>query len=328
MTQGIDTLTGEIVEAGQCYQLAPAMSVKQAVEQKKQLTQFIGECLERDQDFGVIPGTPKPTLLKPGAEKLATFYGLTKTFKLMDSTEDWTGEYHNGEPFFNFRYRCEIEHRGLRIADCEGSCNSWESKYRYRNAFRECPDCGQPAIIKGKAEYGGGWVCFKKKGGCGAKFMDGDPAIENQAQGKVPNEDIFSQVNTLQKQSQKRAFVGAICLAVNASDHFTHDIEDFQKRPEPEYTQEAPPEKKEAPPVHEQTQVPVLLAKPIAAKIIGAWGKLSVAQETLEEVAGKVDTWTDETRMRFLDAHERIKKQNLAPWAALQKSFGVQLELL
>jgi hypothetical protein len=33
-----------------------------------------------------------------------------------------------------------------------------------------CPKCGKDAIIKGKEEYGGGYLCFKKKGGCGAKF--------------------------------------------------------------------------------------------------------------------------------------------------------------
>ena len=37
-----------------------------------------------------------------------------------------------------------------------------------------CPKCGKSAIIKGKAEYGGGWLCFGKKGGCGAKFTDAE----------------------------------------------------------------------------------------------------------------------------------------------------------
>jgi hypothetical protein len=36
-----------------------------------------------------------------------------------------------------------------------------------------CPVCGKDAVIKGKAEYGGGWLCFGKKGGCGAKWPEG-----------------------------------------------------------------------------------------------------------------------------------------------------------
>lgn len=34
-----------------------------------------------------------------------------------------------------------------------------------------CPSCGEAkAVIRGRAEYGGGWLCFLKKGGCGAKW--------------------------------------------------------------------------------------------------------------------------------------------------------------
>ena len=41
-----------------------------------------------------------------------------------------------------------------------------------------CPLCGNTtAVIKGKAEYGGGWLCYAKKGGCGAKFQDDDPRL-------------------------------------------------------------------------------------------------------------------------------------------------------
>jgi len=40
----------------------------------------------------------------------------------------------------------------------------------------KCPTCHKEnTIIKGKPEYGGGWLCYSKKGGCGAKF-DYDPA--------------------------------------------------------------------------------------------------------------------------------------------------------
>lgn len=45
-----------------------------------------------------------------------------------------------------------------------------------------CPACGKKgSIIKGKEEYGGGYLCFKKKGGCGAKFKDlPKPVLEGQ----------------------------------------------------------------------------------------------------------------------------------------------------
>lgn len=47
-----------------------------------------------------------------------------------------------------------------------------------------CPDCGKAsAVIRGKAEYGGGWLCFKKKGGCGAKW-GGEPEPETKRASK------------------------------------------------------------------------------------------------------------------------------------------------
>jgi hypothetical protein len=127
---------------------------------------------------------------------------------------------------FYFEYKCKLWKNGVLIAEGDGSCNSWEKKYRYREAKRLCPDCGQPTIIKGRREFGGGWLCFKKQGGCGAKFFDGDTAIESQEVGQVSNPDMPDLVNTIKKMSQKRALVAAALLAVNASEFFTQDLED------------------------------------------------------------------------------------------------------
>lgn len=45
-------------------------------------------------------------------------------------------------------------------------------------ATKACPECGKSnAVIKGKEEYGGGWVCFKKKGGCGYSWQE-EPASD------------------------------------------------------------------------------------------------------------------------------------------------------
>jgi predicted RNA-binding Zn-ribbon protein involved in translation (DUF1610 family) len=79
---------------------------------------------------------------------------------------------------------------GQVIAEGDGSCNSRETKYRYRTSERVCPACGQATIIKGRDDYGGGWLCYAKKGGCGAKYKDGDKTIEEQKTGRIPNPDI------------------------------------------------------------------------------------------------------------------------------------------
>jgi hypothetical protein len=208
-------------------QFMPALSIELAVERYCAVTEFVSRVLRKDVDYGVIPGTEKRTLLKPGAEKLTTFFGLSTRFHLLERIEDWTGERHGGEPFFYYLYRCQLSRGELLIAESDGSCNSRESKYRWREAQRICPACGVAAIIKGREEFGGGWLCFKKKGGCGAKYRDGDEQIESQQTGRISNPDIADQVNTIQKMAQKRSLIAAVLIAVNASEFFTQDVEDF-----------------------------------------------------------------------------------------------------
>jgi hypothetical protein len=210
-------------------QFMPALSIELAVERYSAVTEFVSRVLRKDVDYGVIPGTEKRTLLKPGAEKLTTFFGLSTRFQLLERIEDWTGEQHGGEPFFYYLYRCQLHRGDLLVAEADGSCNSRETKYRWREAKRVCPACSQAAIIKGREEYGGGWLCFKKQGGCGAKYRDGDEHIESQPTGRVPNPDIADQVNTIQKMAQKRSLIASVLIAVNASEFFTQDVEDFRE---------------------------------------------------------------------------------------------------
>ena len=206
--------------------LMPALSMEEVAERRNAVVEFTRTAMHEGIDFGIIPNTNKPTLLKPGAEKLCTLFGLAPTFEILDSVKDWTGVEHGGEPLFYFEYKCKLWKNGVLIAEGDGSCNSWEKKYRYREAKRLCPDCGQPTIIKGRREFGGGWLCFKKQGGCGAKFFDGDTAIESQEVGQVSNPDMPDLVNTIKKMAQKRALVASALLAVNASEFFTQDLED------------------------------------------------------------------------------------------------------
>lgn len=210
----------------------PLFQIDQAVARQKAMSDFIGKILKPSTpdaagDYGEIPGASKQkVLLKPGAEKLCTFFGLTPMFLPETSIEDWTGTEHGGEPLFYYRYKCQLWRGDRLLAEAVGSCNSREKKYRFRNSERTCPQCHKATIIKGKQEYGGGFLCFAKKGGCGAKFSDNDPAIVGQEVGQVANPDIFDTVNTCQKMAQKRALVAAVLIGTNASDSFTQDIEE------------------------------------------------------------------------------------------------------
>jgi hypothetical protein len=206
--------------------VSPIVGMTEAKAKFEQVREFTASCLTKGVDFGNVPGVSKPSLLKPGAEKLGSLFGLTPRFKLIDKVMNWNGEGNpDSEPFFYFEYKCELYRAGEFVASCDASCNSWEKKYRYRKAELRCPNCGKPTIIKGKKEYGGGWICYAKKGGCGAKFPDNDPRFAVAAD--VKNFDTAEQVNTFQKMAQKRAYVGAILIACNLSEYYTQDVEDM-----------------------------------------------------------------------------------------------------
>ncbi|PIV86697.1 hypothetical protein COW49_03985, partial [Candidatus Kaiserbacteria bacterium CG17_big_fil_post_rev_8_21_14_2_50_51_7] len=154
-------MTDEIVKSDF---LAPATQVADALAAFQAKADFIRGVLREKVDFDTIPGATKPCLLKPGAEKLTSFFGLATIFENVAVVEDWTGKDHGGEIFLFYRQKCKL-YRGERLmASADGSCNSWEKKYRYRSSSRRCPVCGKETIIKGKAEYGGGWICYGKKG--------------------------------------------------------------------------------------------------------------------------------------------------------------------
>lgn len=207
-------------------------SMQADIEQRQLIREYVRANMVDGTDYGTIPGTPKPTLLKPGAEKLVDLFRCEPSFTVVQRVEDWE------KNLFHYEIKCELKGRenGFVFAQGLGSCNSREGRYRWRKAERTCPECNTPAIIKGKPEYGGGFVCFKSKGGCGAKFKENDPAIIDQPSGRVENDDIASQVNTILKMAKKRALVDASIAVARCSDLFTQDVEDEERddsRPPP-----------------------------------------------------------------------------------------------
>jgi hypothetical protein len=231
-------LTTTPVTSTDVFTLPEPEVLRHQIQKIKEFQSIVHEMLDEGQDYGVIPGTSKPTLLKPGAEKIDKILGLADEYEIVDQVEDWN------KGFFRYLIRCSLYTIGSHflVSSGMGECNSMESKYRYRDSQRKCPNCGAEAIIPGKKEYGGGFICWKKKGGCEAKYSDDDKRITDQVVGKVENEDIFSLVNTILKMSKKRAHVDATLSAGRLSNVFTQDIEDMPEfagkvqstKPEPE----------------------------------------------------------------------------------------------
>lgn len=80
--------------------------------------------LERDVDFGRIPGTPAPCLFKAGAEKILWAYGVSTKAVVEQAIEDYQSE----NPFFFYRVRCEAYHGDTLLTVGYGSANSCEKQ--------------------------------------------------------------------------------------------------------------------------------------------------------------------------------------------------------
>lgn len=203
--------------------IARAMTVDELHRQLEFIREVMRKEMKEGQDYGKIPGTgEKPTLLQPGAQKLLMTFNLTEKVK-KETLREYPG-FHR-----EYEFTITVCAANGKEWDGVGTCSTLESKYRYRKAERRCPACGKEAIIQGKAEYGGGWVCFKKKGGCGTKFHETHPDIISQPGGTVENEDPADCWNTVRKMAFKRGLVAAAINATNTSELWTQDIEEMKE---------------------------------------------------------------------------------------------------
>jgi len=180
--------------------LSMVVSPAEALRRVQELQAFVRSVMVRGTDYGVIPGAgDKPTLFQPGAQKLLELYGFAFSFQDATAVEDWE------RAFFFYRKRCVVTSRrdGRFICDGIGSCNSREDRYAYRWVKRDqVPKGIDQSTLKSKdTKYG--------------------------ARYRVPNDDIYSLVNTIEKMACKRALVMATIGATRSSGIFTQDVEDL-----------------------------------------------------------------------------------------------------
>ena len=198
------------------------LDVNRAVAMRLAVVDVMQKVMKEGTDFGVIPGTtqagkkPKKALLQPGAEVLCQVFRLRPEYII---------ETRDERPDFILReIRCRLYNSvtGELVGEAIGSANSREQKYLVQTAARVCPACGKATIIKGKEDYGGGWLCFAKKGGCGAKYGDDDKKILDQT-GAISADKVMDLHNTIISIAQKRAYVKAVRNATACSDIFTDE---------------------------------------------------------------------------------------------------------
>lgn len=154
--------------------------------------------LKDGHDFGVIAGAgSKPTLLKPGGEKICMMFGLNPEYEFLEKTEN----YKDG--FFAYNIKCTLHRNGQPVSQGVGNCNSMEKKYRYVNSDTIPDGMDESSIEKITDKYG-------------------------RTKYKIPNPHIADLVNTILKMAKKRAFIDAVLQVASLSDVFTQDLEDIK----------------------------------------------------------------------------------------------------
>ncbi len=183
--------------------------------------------MKKDEHYGVIPGCgDKPSLLKPGAEKIIF------TFRLVPDPEVEVTDLNHPTIAGHREYRVKVKlfnQHGRYLGAGVGSCNTMESKYRFRGG--EKISTGQPV----PKEY---WNLVKAEGktdeakaliggdGFGVGKIDGRWEICEIGE-KQEYDNPADYYNTCEKIAKKRALVDGTLTVTAASDIFTQDIEDM-----------------------------------------------------------------------------------------------------
>ncbi|WP_031405307.1 exodeoxyribonuclease X C-terminal domain-containing protein [Geobacillus vulcani] len=110
-------------------------AVQSTLAKINQFQVVVQNTLKANHDYGVIPGTQKPTLLKPGAEKIQMLLGVTSEYEVIERVQD----YDKG--FFAFTVRCVIYKNGMKITEGVGHCNTRERKYVNQDPYTLANTC-------------------------------------------------------------------------------------------------------------------------------------------------------------------------------------------
>jgi hypothetical protein len=287
MTAVVEIKSGALAQT----QSAGRMAVAEIISHVATVQEVMRAVMKENVHFGIIPGTDKPTLLKPGAEVLCMAFRIADSYQIEDlSTADTV----------RYRVTCTGTHQttGIVLGTGMGEASSGEEKYKWRKAYE--PEFNEtPAHLRRKKS---GYNKAKK---------------EHYSTFQVRTEPA-DLANTILKMANKRAKMAMVLNVTAASDCFSQDLEDMDEAlrdhlARHENDAPAQPEQPTAPPAWPDDafdkKLPSLLkaiagGKPVADVI--AWcetkGQLTEAQKakltpvagpTYAEVADKLEKAVD-----------------------------------
>lgn len=185
------------------YQGTAIATANQVVGHVMRVQEIMKSVMKPDVHYGVIPGTKKNTLYKPGAETLCVAFHIAPKYEVTET------RFEDG---VRFRVTCSGVHQGTGnvVADGVGSCSSMEEKYKWRKAYKT--EWSNTSPERRRIEYG---------------YNKAERKEYEILQVRVETADIE---NTLLKMACKRAFIAMVLNATAASDVFAQDLEDLSQK--------------------------------------------------------------------------------------------------
>lgn len=105
-------------------------SIAEEKQREETMNAFINNVLISGTDYGVIPKCSKPSLLKPGAEKILSFLGFSAHTEVEHRQEDIE------KGFFAYEAHVRLEDSfGRVVAEGLGCCNTREARYIKSGGF-------------------------------------------------------------------------------------------------------------------------------------------------------------------------------------------------
>jgi hypothetical protein len=197
-------MSGNLARVEQGNYLQTADDIKAQVNRIQEVMKAVMKGPSKDHPngvhYGVIPGTDKPTLLKPGAEVLQATFRIAPSYDVQDlSTPD------------SIRYRVTAtgthQLTGIVLGAGMGEASSNEEKYKWRKASNKEFDLAP--VDRRRIKYG-----YNKQ-------------ERREYEIKQIRTEIADVANTILKMACKRAQVAMVLNVTAASDIFHQDLEEM-----------------------------------------------------------------------------------------------------
>jgi hypothetical protein len=177
------------------------ISIEEIKQMRDQIQQLLRDVMREgiDNDYAIIPGTKKQSLLKPGAEKICSMFRFSVEPKVEELCE---GDEVTYRVFVHL-----TSPSGRFLGAGVGECSTQETKYAWRAAI--CIEEWEAAPASKRRQK---W----DKGFNGAPATCVLQVRENPA----------DKANTVLKMAKKRSLVDAVLTVTACSDIFTQDVDE------------------------------------------------------------------------------------------------------